>query len=69
MDFGQRVKAMREARGLTQKELAERASVSQPMVAQVERGSKSPSLAFADALAYALGVTIQDLICPDDRSA
>lgn len=44
----------REAAGLTQRDLAERLGVSQPRIAQVERGSKPMSASFL--LRYAAAV-------------
>ena len=40
---GARVKALREAMGLSLRDLAERSSVSAPMLSQVERGEPSPT--------------------------
>src|SRR5437762_5914597 len=45
---GPRVKALREAMGLSLRDLAERTGVSAPMLSQVERGDTSPTLNVAD---------------------
>ena len=43
--IGLRVHALREAMGLSLRELSERSGVSAPMLSQVERGETSPTLA------------------------
>ena len=42
--IGGRVRALREAMGLSLRDLAERCGVSAPMLSQVERGETSPTL-------------------------
>ncbi len=44
---GGRVRALRDAMGLSLRDLAERSGVSAPMLSQVERGETSPTLAVA----------------------
>jgi Zn-dependent peptidase ImmA (M78 family)/DNA-binding XRE family transcriptional regulator len=51
MIYPERVRQARELSGLTQSQLAEQAGVTQPMIAQVERGLRSPS----DDLVAAIG--------------
>jgi len=52
--FGEKIRAVRERRGLTLKEVAEKAGVSESLVSQIERNRVSPAidtlLALADAL-------------------
>ena len=48
---GPRVRALREAEGLSLRDLAERSGVSAPMLSQVERGETSPTLAVAGRIA------------------
>ena len=45
--IGARVKALREASGLSLRDLAARSGVSAPMLSQVERGETSPTLTVA----------------------
>ena len=45
---GPRINALRDAMGLSLRDLAERSGVSAPMLSQVERGETSPTLAVAD---------------------
>ena len=56
------LKEIRTEKGLTQEELAARADVSRPFISQMESGNYSPSLKTAQALAKALGCTVDDLI-------
>ena len=49
----------RESAGLSQRELAQRAGTSQAMVARIERGQQSPSLATLDRLVRACGLELR----------
>ncbi len=61
--LGQRLKALREAAGLSQNELAARATVSVDLVRHIEQGRKSdPKLSTLAALAEALGSTPGELV-------
>lgn len=62
MSIGGNLKRLREGKGLTQEGLAKRVGISQTMVAQVERGSKTLTLPTADAVCKALGCTLYDLL-------
>jgi len=54
--FGQRVRAMREARGLSQEKLAELAGVHRTYLSSLERGGRNVGLDNINAIAAALGV-------------
>lgn len=56
--FGARLKELREGRGLTQKDLADRAGVSKGAISNWEQGIREPSLVNATRLADALGVEL-----------
>lgn len=60
--IGSEFKARREALGLTQKEVAEKLCVGQPMIAQVELGMKMPSVMLVKLAAELFGCTTDDLI-------
>jgi SOS-response transcriptional repressor LexA len=62
--FGARVKQVRKAAGLTQKQLAQRAGISQPTVAYIERERNSKSTA-AVQLARVLNVSAEWLVSGD----
>src|SRR5947199_4803219 len=59
---GRRVRALREARGLSLRDLADRSGVSAPMLSQVERGDTSPTLAVAGKIATGLGLSLSQLL-------
>ncbi|HUQ97817.1 MAG TPA: helix-turn-helix transcriptional regulator [Gemmatimonadaceae bacterium] len=60
--FGLVVRQLRESRGLTQEELAERAEVSATYVGFVERGDNVPTLTVIIQIASALNVRPSDLL-------
>jgi transcriptional regulator with XRE-family HTH domain len=61
--LGTLLKRRREARGLTQLELAKRARVAQGYISALEAGEKSnPSVAVIRKLAKALGVPVTELL-------
>lgn len=62
-----RIRALREAEGWSQADLAERAGVSRQLVGAVEAGRHAPNVAAALALARALGRSVEELFA-DDRS-
>jgi transcriptional regulator with XRE-family HTH domain len=64
--IGARVKALREAMGLSLRELGERCGVSAPMLSQVERGETSPTLAVAERIAGGLELTLSQLLRLDE---
>jgi transcriptional regulator with XRE-family HTH domain len=55
--FAQRLKRLREAAGLTQRELAEKAGLHLMGLAKIEQGDRSPSWESVQKLAKALGVS------------
>jgi transcriptional regulator with XRE-family HTH domain len=59
---GARVKQLRQARRLTQEQLAERAGLSYKFVGEVERGRGNPTLTTLASLSEALGVQLVDLL-------
>jgi XRE family transcriptional regulator, regulator of sulfur utilization len=63
---GARIKALREAMGLSLRDLAERSGVSAPMLSQVERGETSPTLAVAARIAAGLELTLSQLLRLDE---
>lgn len=61
MSIGENVKRLRIAARMSQSELAERVNVSAPMICQVERGTKAPSLQLAMEIANVLGCEVNEL--------
>jgi transcriptional regulator with XRE-family HTH domain len=57
------IKKLRNARGLTQEQVAEKAGVSKNYITMLETGTrKSPSLPVLKRLAKALGVPVTELL-------
>jgi transcriptional regulator with XRE-family HTH domain len=67
--FGGALRAAREAAGLTQAQLAERAGLHLSAITRFEQGWREPSLSTAAALAKALGIKVDDLLKPPGRKA
>ena len=63
---GTRLRLARQARGLSQQQLAGVAGVTRQAVSAVESGHSDPSLRVALGLARALGMTIEELFGPGD---
>ncbi|CAN5593268.1 cupin domain-containing protein [soil metagenome] len=63
---GARVRALRDAAGLSLRDLAERSGVSAPMLSQVERGETSPTIALAARIAAGLDLTLSQLLRLDE---
>jgi len=59
--FGQRVRDLRQARGLSQEELADAAGLHRTYVSSVERGQRNVGLDNILAIAVALGVPASEL--------
>src|SRR5689334_14906001 len=66
---GARVNALREAAGLSLRDLAERSGVSAPMLSQVERGETSPTLTVAARIAGGLELRLSQLLRLDESGA
>ena len=60
------MRALREAMGLSLRDLGERSGVSAPMLSQVERGETSPTLAVAAKIAAGLELTLSQLLRLDE---
>ena len=60
--FARRLKRTREARGLSQTELARRAKLTQPFIALLEQARREPSIVTVWTLARVLKVGIEDLV-------
>ena len=63
---GTRLRLARQARGLSQQQLAGVAGVTRQAVSAVESGHSDPSLRVALGLARALGMTVEDLFGPGE---
>jgi transcriptional regulator with XRE-family HTH domain len=59
--FGQRVRELRMAAGMTQEDLAERCGLFRTYMSRVETGQANPTLTMIHALADSLGVPVVSL--------
>jgi transcriptional regulator with XRE-family HTH domain len=59
--FGENVRRLREAKGLSQEAFADLCEVHRTYLSGVECGSRNPTLAVVERIARALGVTAADL--------
>ena len=60
--FGDRLRKARLEEGLTQEELGGRAGCSDSMVAQMEKGTKTPGIALLASLTKTLGCSADELL-------
>ena len=60
--FGKRLRALREERGWSQEEFADRAGLHRTYVSAVERGIRNPTLSVLDRLADAFGISLTELV-------
>lgn len=61
------IRSLREARGLTQRQLADAIGVTDKAVSKWESGRGLPDISLVDALAGALGVSVAELLTGDVR--
>jgi transcriptional regulator with XRE-family HTH domain len=62
--FGARVRQLRNDRGWSQEELADRAGLHRTYIGSIERGEQNISLANIEKLAATLGVSLAELFEP-----
>lgn len=60
--LGANVKRLREAKGLSQEELAFQADMHRTYVSGIERGKRNPTVTVLERLAKPLGVTAGELL-------
>lgn len=59
--FGQRVRALRKARELSQEQLAELTGFHRNYIGMIERGERNPALLNIEIFAKAFGVSLSEL--------
>lgn len=65
IQFGERVKALRVATGMSQEAFADRCGFARSYMSRIERGGSNASLDAIEVLAYALSVESWQLLAPD----
>lgn len=68
-ELGQRIRAERTARKMTQEELAERADLHPTYIGQVERGEKSLTIASLEKIVEGLGIDLFENLQPPTKPA
>jgi len=61
-DFGVTIRQLREGKGWSQEELAERSDLNRSYVGEIERGRVIPSIVTAQKLATALGINMVGML-------
>lgn len=59
--FGQRVREIRRAKGISQEDLAQLAELNRTYISRIERGERNVSIETVARLATALGVELPEL--------
>jgi transcriptional regulator with XRE-family HTH domain len=67
--FGLRLKELRDAKGMTQEDLAEKAELFRTYLSRIETGGANPTLTVIHQLARAMGETPQSLMAQPVISA
>jgi transcriptional regulator with XRE-family HTH domain len=66
-ELAETVRSRREELGWSQRQLAERAGMTQPGVARFEAGGTNPTIPVLERLAGALGLQLTIALGPDER--
>lgn len=62
MSLGEALRTIREAKNMSQTELAQKVGVTQAMICQIEKGIKTPSFPVMVEIARVLGCKTDDFI-------
>lgn len=65
MTTGERIRHIRNERGISQKQLSEMCGLSEPAIRNYELGNRKPSAQILDKIAAALTVTAAELVLPE----
>ncbi len=66
-NIGQRIRQLRESRGMTQSQLQARSRVSRSYLSRIESGQMTPSLGTLEKIAEALGVGLNRFFVPQSN--
>jgi len=66
-NIGQRIRQLRESRGMTQSQLQARSRVSRSYLSRIESGQMTPSLGTLEKISEALGVGLNRFFIPESR--
>lgn len=65
--LAENIRRLRHERGLSQEELADVCGLHRTYVGSVERGERNVTLSSLETIAKALGVSVVDLLTPEDE--
>ena len=68
MNVGRNIRNLREHRGITQVQLAEKVGITQAMLCQIERGTKNPSFQVGAEIAKSLSCKVDDLLAENQTA-
>lgn len=66
MNIGDKIRKAREAKGLSQKEVATALKMDQSQYSKIENGKTDPYFSTIEKIAKALGVKVSDLLSAED---
>jgi transcriptional regulator with XRE-family HTH domain len=66
-NIGQRIRQLRESRGMTQSQLQARSRVSRSYLSRIESGQMTPSLGTLEKISEALGVGLNRFFVPESN--
>ena len=66
MNIGEKIRRVREARKLSQKEVALAIGMDQSQYSKIEKGKTDPSTSTLDKITKAIGVELSELFASDD---
>jgi transcriptional regulator with XRE-family HTH domain len=69
MDIAKKIKQVREAKGMTAKQVISAVDMGAAMYSRIETGKTEPSLTTLEKIAKALGVSLSDFFANDDKMA
>lgn len=67
MSLGERIKKLREIKGMTQGELGEIVGVNRSQISNIEKGKRSTTVERQVKIAKALGISVADLYDEEDK--
>jgi transcriptional regulator with XRE-family HTH domain len=67
MDIAKRIKQIREAKGLTAKQVISEVDMGAAMYSRIENGKTEPSLSTLEKIAKALGVSLSDFFAHNEK--
>ncbi|AEE92483.1 Helix-turn-helix domain protein [Tepidanaerobacter acetatoxydans Re1] len=66
-DIGKRIRQLRESLGLSNRQLAIKAGLSQPVMNRIENGNRKADIETLEKICYALGITLIDFFSIDEE--